>query len=381
MWRKINLIILLIITQTLPAQFSYSGYLYNANASGARNVPVRLYRRTSTTTTNLTVKVFRTHYGTGSTSQYGQFANNATDMGKMVNSAYAATTLLGTHSISATTALNWSNAGTIRNAGVNAPSNGDYFSVEVTGTFIPTQTGTYSFGINSDDGSDLLIGGTLVTSYYGGHGMSGYRYGTIYLVAGTSYSFKARMQEYGGGEGLAVVWRRPSGGSYTIWTSELAGAVTWSSWSLYKTLYTNTSGYFSVSESATNAEYYLQINAPTRIQAYTISDLNAVSDIILGLSTRTGLSYHMFDVNDDGQINVADEYYIYARQRGFFSRWRTAGDVRIFTTSEYNTIRASTTNVRTTYPGTTTITTSTLSSGGSLIYYLIAPGYAGSVTY
>ena len=158
--------------------------------------------------------------------------------------------------------------------------------------------------------------------------------------------------------------------------------VTTSSWTYYKTVYTNSSGYYSISESYDpSKEYYIEIVAPTRVQAYTTSDIQGVSNTILGKVTRNGLSYHMYDVNDDGLISVADKYYVAARKAGRFSKWRTAPDVRIFTTAEYNSIKAATTNVRTTYPGVTTYTTSTLSTGGSLNLYIIAPGYAGQVTY
>jgi hypothetical protein len=54
---------------------------------------------------------------------------------------------------------------------------------------------------------------------------------------------------------------------------------------------------------------------------------------------------------------------------------------RFFTTAEYNAIKAATTNVRATYPGVSSITTSTLTTGGTLNYYLIAPGFAGQITY
>ena len=89
----------------------------------------------------------------------------------------------------------------------------------------------------------------------------------------------------------------------------------------------------------------------------------------------------MYDVNDDKIISVADKYYVAARKAGRFSKWRTAPDVRLFTTTEYNAIKAAKVNVRTTYPGVSTFTTSTLSSGGTLNLYLIAPGYSGAVTY
>ena len=66
---------------------------------------------------------------------------------------------------------------------------------------------------------------------------------------------------------------------------------------------------------------------------------------------------------------------------GRFTRWRLASDVRIFTTAQYNSIVAATTNVRATYPGATNHTTGTLTSGGTLNLYIIAPGYSGSVSY
>jgi hypothetical protein len=89
----------------------------------------------------------------------------------------------------------------------------------------------------------------------------------------------------------------------------------------------------------------------------------------------------MFDVNDDGVISVADKYYVAARKAGRFSKWRTAPDVRIFTTVQYNAIKAVTTNVRATYPGVSTYTTGSLTSGQTLNLYLIAPGYSAQVTY
>ena len=132
---------------------------------------------------------------------------------------------------------------------------------------------------------------------------------------------------------------------------------------------------------SSDLEYYIQVDAPTRIQAYTTSDIQGVSNIILGKTTKNGLSFHMFDVNDDGSISIADKYYVAARKAGRFSKWRIAPDVRIFTTTEYNSIKAATNNVRTTYPGVTTYTTSALTSGGTLNLYIIAPGYVGSVNY
>ena len=54
----------------LGQTFTYSGYIYNADGSGAGNVPVKLYSRTTTTTvvSNLNTKIYSTHNGNGSTN-------------------------------------------------------------------------------------------------------------------------------------------------------------------------------------------------------------------------------------------------------------------------------------------------------------------------
>jgi hypothetical protein len=48
------LIVFLLFTNSLLGQFTYSGYLYNANGSGANNVAIKLYRRTNSTITGFT---------------------------------------------------------------------------------------------------------------------------------------------------------------------------------------------------------------------------------------------------------------------------------------------------------------------------------------
>jgi hypothetical protein len=170
--------------------------------------------------------------------------------------------------------------------------------------------------------------------------------------------------------------------SSTSWKITSTSTTTSSSTSLDATAYTNSSGYYSFSRTTVAGDQFtIQVDAPTRTQAYATSDVQAVSNIILGKVIKNGLSFHMFDVNDDGIISIADKYYIAARKASRFTKWRTAPDVRIFTTAQYNSISAASTNVRATYPGVTNHTTGTLTSGGTLNLYVIAPGYAGSVTY
>ncbi len=157
--------------------------------------------------------------------------------------------------------------------------------------------------------------------------------------------------------------------------------VTTSSWSLYKTIYTNTNGYYSISETYDpSKEYYIQIDIPTISQPLSSSDGQEVSDLILGLTPKDGVSYYSFDVNFDNKITISDQYRIFGRKNGLFNSWAVP-DLRLFTPSQYTTIKNSNSNVRSSIPGVTSITTSTLSSGGSANYYLIATGYSGKVDY
>ena len=121
--------------------------------------------------------------------------------------------------------LDWENADTLTSAGFSIPNGGDRFAVQISGFFIPEESGTYTFTCEGDDAVDLFIDGTNVANHYGGHGTEslGSHTGTIALVAGTKYTFRARMQENGGGEGLRVYWRKPSENSgWTIYTEELS---------------------------------------------------------------------------------------------------------------------------------------------------------------
>lgn len=168
------------------------------------------------------VRVFSTHYGNGNTTQYEDHPLIKGDFDKLFDANNAATTLSWSGDKSASTVLNWTVYTTLTGAGVGVPNGGNYFSVEVSFVFVPKETGTYSFSIDSDDGSDLYIDGNEVATYYDGHGTGqGSDIGTYAMVAGAKYSCVARTQEYTGGEGLVLKWKRPSQGIYSLQTSEV----------------------------------------------------------------------------------------------------------------------------------------------------------------
>jgi len=157
---------------------------------------------------------YKTHNGNGSLNQYSQFANTAAEFDNMLNTANSNTTITHTGEVAlsimcdgSTQTPHWS---------------GDFYAIKFEFWFIPTQTGSYSFGINSDDASDISVDGTIISTYYGGHGAGGYQYGSKNMVAGTSYKVVIRYQEYGGGDALFVRWSRPSApNTYSYWTNEV----------------------------------------------------------------------------------------------------------------------------------------------------------------
>ena len=99
------------------------------------------------------------------------------------------------------------------------------FSWKVEGYIYAPETGTYGFGVDSDDNSDLIVNGVSVARKYqaagGGFvgawtGGTGQVSGTIDLVAGQYYSFSARVQEGSGGDGFQVGWKKPSDGAIAL---------------------------------------------------------------------------------------------------------------------------------------------------------------------
>ncbi len=313
------------------------------------------------------VKVFRTHAGNGNVSQYPNFANNKAQMDIMTSTAYSNTTLWWSGTMNASVCLNFNNWTILSNAGASIPNNGDFYAVEVSGVFTPTETGIYTFGINSDDGSDLLINGALVTSYYGGHGMGGYQYGSISLVAGTSYTFMARMQEYGGGDGMAVVWKRPSQTTYSLQTTELgivvplatiSGVVTvptltsYPTLSLYRIVGTSenlvetktvaTNGTYSFTVPANNTTYKIYPTLP--VQGITSADFNLVWGEVKNVNTPpnttpglviTGTKqWKAADVNNNGILDLGDAFLVAAHTTGL----RAINQILWFSAANYDLI-------------------------------------------
>jgi uncharacterized repeat protein (TIGR02543 family) len=128
--------------------------------------------------------------------------------------------------------LKWLTIADLRDAigRVNEP-NADNFAVRLSGYFIPSQSGLYTFSVTGDDATDLTLSGPGIVGEwtigrYGGNGTGtlGNTPGTgsITLQAGVIYDFRIRQQEHGGGEGLKVGWRQPGQTTlYSVYADEL----------------------------------------------------------------------------------------------------------------------------------------------------------------
>ena len=152
--------------------------------------------------------------------------------------------------------------------------------------------------------------------------------------------------------------------------------VTTGPWVLDTTVYTNSSGYYSISRTTNpSIEWYLELSALT-MPSLTSTDAQSPLQVSLGLSSINAKKYYLQDVNNDGRINVTDSYYIYAKLNGKFTTWNTSlPNYRIFTPTQWTTINSSTSDLRGTYPGVQTYTVTSPVSGGTANFYITRTGF------
>lgn len=394
---------LFFLANSLMGQFTYSGYLYNANASGANNVPVKLYKSTAgaTTKSGTFAKItsgIPSDRGRGTSVLFSTVNTDETSVAVTFPSGFSPSYAGTTYSSGHVNANSWFVFGTTSSSGYNGNATSPNQPTIHIGSVDNSSTDNNVSYVSTESYTDATYGDVFRVRYEGNckYSQTGVNYtwdlyfiknqASKQIVVWRTFTADGSNQEVmgisTGSAWLASTLVTSGSFSGTSWEINTSSSTTTSSTVLDATAYTNSSGYYSFSRTTvTGDQFTIQVDAPTRIQAYTTADIQAVSNIVLGKTARTGLSFHMFDVNDDAIISVADKYYVAARKAGRFSKWRIAPDVRIFTATQYNSIVAGTTNLRGTYPGVTNHTTSTLTSGGTLNLYIIAPGYAGAVTY
>jgi hypothetical protein len=319
---------LICLPLLVEAQFTYSGYIRNADGTGAVNFPVKLYRRTNQTITGFTNQ--QNYNG----HSYYRSTGNAYWLDAKANCA-----AMGGHLVTVTT------------SGENSfiynlwPSGWIGLTDEVTeGTWKWVTGETYSY--------------------------SSWNSGEPNNAGNEDY-----VQFVGAGK-----WNDLPNNQSLPYVLEFEYIVTTSSWALYKTVYTNSSGYYSFSESYDpSKEYYIQIDVATPTTTITNTDVIAPTDIILSKVLRKSIHFNQYDVNNDGAITVSDAYYINKKRYSTTSTWPS---LYIYTPTQYTSLTTGTTDLRSSVIGASSITINSPVSGTTTgNYYLIAPGYKGQVSY
>jgi hypothetical protein len=158
--------------------------------------------------------------------------------------------------------------------------------------------------------------------------------------------------------------------------------VTTTPWILDTIVYTNTAGFYSISRPTNpSIERYIQYDVVSPVNQPTLSDVTFIQNIIVGNTNIKGTHFYQFDLNGDGRISVSDSYLANAKRTSIISNWTGTYQSRIFTVPQFNIINSSQSDLRATYPGVTSHIINNPVSGGSFNFYLIAPGYNGTVTY
>jgi hypothetical protein len=153
--------------------------------------------------------------------------------------------------------------------------------------------------------------------------------------------------------------------------SKLKSASTYTLLSSHKT---DANGKYELTSSRDATVYDFQVRIGSLlIPAPIVSDAQHFNSKVLSQSF-TSQDYYQMDTNGDGDLNIADIYLIYMRVIG--RSWpSSAQSYRIFTKSEWDIIKTSTSNLTSSYPGVNSITLSSLSNKGSSNYYLVRLGY------
>ena len=325
--RTITLLVLFscnLFSQT----FTYSGYIRNADGTGAVNVPVKLYKRTTPVMTGFTNQQNyngHSYYRSTGSAIWTTAKQNCINMGGYL---VTVTTAAENNFIFNLWPSGWIGLTDEVNEGVWRWVTGETYSYTSWNPGEPNNAGNEDY-----------------------------------------------VQFVGGGK-----WNDLPNSVSLPYVIEFNYIVTYTEWVVHQTVYTNSSGYYSFSQ-ATNpsVEWYIQIDAPTPITSHTITDIRGVTDNILGNTVRKSIHWIQYDTNNDGKISVSDAIYINRKQNGLVAFPYTS---RIFTPTQYTSLTTGTIDLRSTIPGVSSIIiTSPVSGTTTGNYYLIAPGYKGQVTY
>uniref|UniRef100_UPI00404B34E7 PA14 domain-containing protein n=1 Tax=Fluviicola sp. TaxID=1917219 RepID=UPI00404B34E7 len=186
------------------------------SATSVSNATYSWFQKDPVVVNKTKIEVFSTHNGNGNQTQYGLNPSNSNDFNKFFDTIYSNTVKVFTGFLNESTGLNWNGYSNLAAQNVIVPNNGNYFAVQYSGMFIPTETGQYTFQLNSDDAAELMINNQVVLATY-----TSTLSNTINLIAGQQVPYRIRYQDTEGGELFSFSWKKPSQSTFQINTDEI----------------------------------------------------------------------------------------------------------------------------------------------------------------
>jgi len=201
----------------------------------------------------------------------------------------------------------------------------------------PTICGTYPYG-NTFDFKTRIIGATDPFSY------SGYVYGS---------------------EGIGI-----SNVPVSLY-SKLKTDVTYVS---LNSSTTDANGKYNLSSTRDASIYDFQLRIGSlSVSPPSVSDAQYFNQKVL-LRDFNSRDYYRMDVNIDNNLTITDVYLVYWRIVG--SGWKSSVSYyRLFTSTEWQFIASSSSNLKSSYPGSQSVIVSGLTNKGNSNFYLVRTGY------
>jgi len=147
-----------------------------------------------------------------------------------------------------------------------------------------------------------------------------------------------------------------------------------STYTFESTINTDAFGKYTISSTkdATVYDFKFEISGLTIISP-SVTDAQLFNQKIIQQSFNSK-DYYRLDVNNDNNLSIADIYLIYMKILG--RNWKVVvPNYRIFTVTEWNSISASTSNLKSTYTGAQSVTVVNLLNKGTTNYYIVRTGY------
>ena len=172
----------------------------------------------------------------------------------------------------------------------------------------------------------------------------------------------------------AVQWSVTQPISYKFRPSEIQ-----TNFLVQNSVLTDVSGRYSFSSTGldiNNYQFKIVVPTPNTTSLFSNQDASHVIDLVLGRQSITAKEYYRLDLNNDGIISVSDAFYSYSLVSGLKNSFGSLPSVRFFTQSEWNTIKTSTLNLKTSITGSQTMSILSPVTNATTNFYLLTTGYS-----